>query len=295
VVEHCLTISVRDSAAMLDALQGPDAGAPYYAAPPARPYLEEVASPPGHLRIAFSDAPLLGHDVHPDCRAALQDAVRLLESLGHDVVEATPRIDRESFNRAFLAVICGELRAELDEAAALVGHEVTPADVEVATWGLAMIGRALTAADFAGATHVLRMTARGVGAFFEGFDVLVTPTLAMPPVRIGSLQPPARELALLRLLGRVRGGRLLQWLGALERTAEKVFDFIPYTPLFNVTGQPAMSVPLHWNAEGLPIGVHFVGRYGDEATLFRLAGQLEAARPWKNRRPPDPARSPNAA
>lgn len=284
-VEHCLTRSVRDSAAMLDALRGSEPGSPYQTAEPERPYLSEVDAPPGRLRVAFTDTPFLGHTVHPDCRAALADAVKLLESLGHEVVESAPPVDRDPFNLAFLTLVCGEVSADLLEARDLVGRNATPDDVEVTTWALHLLGKQMSAAAFAKATHYLRQASRRVGRFFEHIDVLVTPTVAMPPFPIGQLQPPAHEKALMRVLGRLRAGTALKLLGALDKAAAELFDFIPYTPLFNVTGQPAMSVPLWWNAQGLPIGIHVVSRFGDEATLFRLAGQLERARPWADKHP----------
>ncbi len=285
-VEHCVTRTVRDSAAMLDALRGPEPGSPYYAEEPSRPYLEELTRPTGRLRIAFTDAPFLGHSVHPDCQAALADAVKLLESLGHEVIERAPVIDRERFNMSFLTVVCGEVSAELAEAREWIGRAATPDDVEVATWALALLGQQLSAADLSHSLHHLRRVGRSIGAFFQDVDVLVTPTLAMPPFPIGQLQPAAHEKTLMRVLGRLRAGAVLRLLGALDKAASELFDFIPYTPLFNVTGQPAMSVPLYWNSEGLPVGTHVVGQYGDEATLFRLARQLEEARPWIGRRPP---------
>ena len=285
-IEHCLTRSVRDSAAMLDAVSGPDVGAPYFAAPPQRPFLEEIGRDPGKLRIAFTSKPLLGHSVHDDCKAALADAVSLMESLGHELIEAEPPADRERFNRAFLTMVCGEVHADLMDAAKLVGRAATPADVEYTTWALHLLGGSISAGDFVFAVHYLRSSSRAVGEFFEKFDVLLTPTMSVPPFPTGSLQPPAHERTLIKLLGRLRAGGVLKLLGALEKSAEKVFDVIPYAPLFNVSGQPAMSVPLYWNSQNLPIGVHFVGRYGDEATLFRIAAQLEQSRPWMNRRPP---------
>ena len=285
-IEHCLTRSVRDSAAMLDAVAGPDVGAPYWAPAPERPFLDEVVKSPGRLRIAFTSTPFLGHAVHPDCVAALVDAVKLLESLGHEVVESAPTVDREEFNRAFLTVICGEVRADLLAAQAIAGRTATPDNVEFTTWGLNLLGKSLSAGAFVKAERYLRSSSRRVGAFFEDFDVLVTPTMSVPPFVIGELQPPPHERALLKILGRLRASNVLKLLGALEQTADKIFDVIPYTPLFNITGQPAMSVPLFWNAANLPIGVHVVGKYAGEATLFRLAGQLEQARPWKDRRPP---------
>jgi amidase len=285
-IEFCLTRSVRDSAAMLDALSGPDIGAPYYAIPPARPFLQEVGAPAGKLRIAFTTTPLLGHAVHEDCKAAVADTVKLLTSLGHEVVEDEPVVDRTQFNRAFLTLVCGELHADVLEAEKFTGRHASPAEVEFTTWALYLLGGALSAGQFSMAEHYLRSYSRRLGEFFEKYDILVTPTLSVPPFKIGALQPASGERILLRTLGKLRAGNVLRMLGALEQAAEKVFDVIPWTPLFNVSGQPAMSVPLYWNADNLPIGVHFVGRYGDEATLFRIASELEEARPWRDRRPP---------
>jgi len=128
-------------------------------------------------------------------------------------------------------------------------------------------------------------SARGVGRFFENFDVLLTPVLSQPPMPTGSLQPSGAERIMIGLIGRLNAAWLLDALGVIKPLANKTFDFMPYTPVFNVTGQPAMSVPLYWNEAGLPIGLHFVGRFGDEATLFRLAGQLERDQPWFDRAP----------
>jgi len=182
--------------------------------------------------------------------------------------------------------VCGELRADIQEGKNLVGHDAGPSDVEYTTWALNLLGGQLSAGDFVVAERYLRRASRKIAEFFETYDILVTPTMGMPPFKTGALQPPKHEQAMIKVLGRLRAGKVLDLLGALEKSADKVFDAIPHTPLFNVTGQPAMSVPLYWNAENLPIGVHFVGRYGDEASLFRLASQLETARPWFNRRPP---------
>jgi amidase len=271
---------------MLDAISGPEVGAPYQAPLPARPYLEEVGHPPGRLRIAFTSKPLLGHTVDPDCVTALAETVALLESLGHEVVEAAPPVNREEFNRSFLTVVCGEVRADMLQAKETLGRTPGPADVEFTTWALNLLGKSLSAGTFVKAERYLRHASRAVGDFFENVDVLVTPTMATPPFKIGALQPLPHERATLKVLGRLHAGSVLKLLGALEQTADKIFDFIPYPPLFNVTGQPAMSVPLHWTSTDLPVGSHFVGRYGDEATLFRLAAQLEQARPWVGRRPP---------
>jgi amidase len=129
----------------------------------------------------------------------------------------------------------------------------------------------------------MQRVAREIAGFFERYDVLLTPTVATPPFPIGALQPTPKEQKLLSALGTLGSGRAFRWAGAMDQMAEKVFDWIPWTPVANATGQPAMSVPLCWSKEGLPIGMHFMGRYGDEATLYRLAGQLEQARPWFDR------------
>jgi len=286
VQEHVLTRSVRDSAAVLDACAGPDVGAPYWAPPATRPFLDEVSAEPGRLRVAVTAQPLLGHDVHPDCRAALDATARLVEELGHEVVEAAPPVERERFALSFLLVLAGETRDAVASAAQAAGCKLSYADFETGTSALALLGQAYSAGDFAAALNYLQHASRHIAAFFERYDVLLTPTLAQPPVPTGSLQPTAAERREIAVVGRLKAGWLLKALRVIKPLADKTFDFMPYTAVFNVTGQPAMSLPLHWNAEGLPIGMQVVGRYGDEATLFRLAGQLERARPWFARVPP---------
>jgi amidase len=287
-IEHVLTRSVRDSAVMLDAICAPEAGSPYVTPPPQRPFRDEVGAHPGRLRIAFTDRPLLGDHMDEDCKVALRDTVALLESLGHTLVEASPPLPREEFLRAFLLMVCAQAEADLRDAEAATGLRASPANVEIATWGLALLGRSYSAGDIAHARRQLERIARSVGRWFEGYeiDALLTPTLTTPPFVIGALQPPSHEMVALSALGRLRAGVVLRVAGALEKAAKRVFDWIACPPLFNVTGQPAMSVPLTWNAAGLPIGMHFAARWGDEATLFRLASQLESARPWFGRRPP---------
>jgi amidase len=284
-VEHVITRSVRDSAAMLDAIAGPDVGAPYFAPPPTRPFLQEVTTEPGPLRIAFTGQPLLGRTVHDDCRKGLEATVELLKKLGHEVMEATPRIDGEACAIAFLAIVVAETRADVEWAAKLAKCKPRSTDFEGATYALGLLGKAMSASEYANAARFLQTTAREVGRFFEPYDILLTPTLSQPPVPIGSLKPSGAEEALIKIVGRLNAGWLLNALGVIKPIAAKTFDFMPYTPLFNVTGQPAMSVPLHWNPEGLPVGMQFVGRFGEEGTLFRLAGQLERAQPWFDRCP----------
>jgi amidase len=221
--------------------------------------------------------------VHADCVAAGQDAARLCEGLGHTVEEARPPVDRHLLSRAWLTLVSAETAAEIDLLGRAAARKPRASDFEPGTWMLAQAGRAFRANELAVAVRDIRMTGRAVARFFEKFDLLLTPTLATPPPEIGALLPKAADLAVLATL------RALPHAGAIRKVldtlADRAFEFAAFTPVANATGQPAMSVPLYWNAAGLPIGVHFMGRYGDEATLFRVAAQLEAARPWGKRRP----------
>jgi amidase len=286
VVEHVLTRSVRDSAAALDATHGPDVGAPYAAAPPSRPFRSEVDQLPGRLTIAWTDASPLGGSVHPDCAAAARDAATLLEQLGHTLVEAAPPIDGPAFARAFLTMVCAECAADVSDAGRIMGKKPTRLGFEPTTWALHLLGQALRADELSQALRFLGTTARAIGRFFTQFDLLVTPTLALPPWLTGALQPSRMEQKVLENLGRLGSGRLFQLARLLDQMTATVFAAVPFTAIFNATGQPAMSVPLYWNGQGLPIGTQIVGRFGDEASLFRVAGQLERARPWFDRRPP---------
>jgi len=264
-VEHALTRSVRDSAALLDATAGAEPGAAYQAPPLARPYLQEVGAPPGRLRIAFATRGLAGETLHADCVAAVQDAAALCADLGHEVEEASPSIVGEFLTNAFTMLWEASTAAQIDAAALLLRRPPADDELEPLTRALARNGRGHSASALLIAMGLLQIAARSVGQFHERYDLWLTPTLGEPPVPLGTFDaPPENPMA------------------AFDRAAE----FVPFTPLSNVTGQPAMSLPLYWNAEGLPVGVHFVARYGDEATLFRLAGQLEQARPWAHRRPP---------
>ncbi len=284
-IEHVLSRSVRDSAAALDATGQPDIGAPHAGPARQRPLLDEVRADPGRLRIAFSHQPLLGRTVHPDCVAATRDAAALLQSLGHHVEEAAPPVDRAAIERAFVTVIAAETAADLAELQRVCGRRLRAGDVEPATAALGLLGRRFSAADNAAAGRTLQMAARAMAPFFARYDLLLTPTLGGPPARTGAQQPSLAEQRLMRLVHALGAGWLLQLAPVLQPLLDKTFDTIPFTALFNITGQPAMSVPLYWNAAGLPIGVQLAGRLGDDATLIRLAGQLEQARPWFHRVP----------
>jgi amidase len=262
---HAVTISVRDSAALLDATHGPAPGDPYPAPPVARPFLQEVGADPGMLRIALVTAPPDGMPVHPDCVAATESAAQLCAELGHSVEPATLPSTPPIFNGATGVIVAANVRNTLEQRGRALGREPRPDDVERATWQMAELGRKYTASEYAAAVQTIHGIGRTVASFFARYDVLISPTLAQPPVPLGQLD---------------------MMLDDLDVYTERLAAFMPFTPLFNITGQPAATLPLSWNAQGLPIGVQFAGRFGDEATLFRLAAQLEAAAPWRNRRPP---------
>jgi amidase len=266
VCEHALTRSVRDSAALLDATAGPDAGDPYWAPPPARPFVQEVGADPGRLRIAVTTEAATGAPVHEDCVRAVRDAARLCEELGHDVFDLAPEaVDGSALTDAFLTLYAAGIAATI----AVLGQQTRRApaesDFEPLTWALRDMGMAFTSADYLQAVGRLQLFSRQVGRWFQQFDVWLTPVLAEPPLPLGSFDAPPGE----PFVPFLRAGA-----------------WVPFTPIANITGQPAMSVPLHWNDGGLPVGSHFVGRFGDEATLLRLAAQLERARPWAGRVPP---------
>jgi amidase len=266
VAEHAVTRSVRDSAALLDATAGPDVGDPYWAPPQKRPFLKEVGADPGALRIAFTTESPTGTPVHEDCKKAVREAAELCSKLGHEVSEAAPVVDAAMLNQAFVTVFTAGGGAFMMQGfAMLTGRTPTPDQFEPLTWAVAEMGKQQSAPDYVIAITILQRVARDIARFMLDYDVLLTPTLAEPPLPLGALDSPPEN----PLQGLFRSG-----------------EYVPFTPMCNFTGQPAVSIPLHWNGDGLPIGVHFIGRFGDEATLFRLSAQLEEAKPWAKRRPP---------
>ena len=263
-VGHAVTRSVRDSAALLDATSGPDVGDPYWAPPPAGPFLAEVGRDPGRLRIALTTTAFNGKPVHAECADAARAAAKLCASLGHTVEEARPQVDAGALAMAVRIVIAANVRAALEARAAALGRPLTERDVERQTWGRVVDGAAFTAWEYARSIGVVHRTGRAVARFFTSYDVLLSPTLCQPPYRLGVMDMSSTDDA---------------------TYIDAVLSCIGFTSLFNQSGNPAMSVPLAGSREGLPIGVQFAGRFGDEATLFRLAAQLESASPWADRRP----------
>ncbi len=265
VAEHAVTRSVRDSAALLDAVCGPMPGDPYVAPTPERPFAEEVGADPGVLRIAFTTEAPTGVPLHEDCVATVRDVAELCAELGHEVEEASPVLNGEVIERAFSVLWSAGVASGIDGMSRLMGREPSPEQFEPLTWALYEMGRGFSASDYLLAVSVLQRFTRLVAEFFGRYDVWLTPTLAEPPPPLGTFDSPPED----PLRGYFRAA-----------------SYVPFTPIFNVTGQPAMSVPLYWTDAGLPVGAHFAGRFGDEATLFRLAAQLEEARSWATRRPP---------
>jgi len=283
-VDLGLTRTVRDSAALLDAVRQ-ERGLFYQAPPPERPYLEEVTREPGRLRIAVVHAPMLGHGVHPGVRAAVDDAARLCESLGHTVdIDEPAGIDYTEIAYALLLMFASKISLQLGAANPLAGKPLRRGDIEPPARAMLAVAHAVSADNLATAIAHQRSLAIQLARFMERYDVILTPTLAAPPVRIGELALTQNECLQIELLTRIRSRALLR--KAARDISARMFDWLPYPPIFNLTGQPAMSVPLAWSEDGLPIGMQFAARYGDEATLYRLAGQLERARPWRDRRPP---------
>ena len=264
VAEHALTRSVRDSAALLDVTSGADIGDPYEAPKPERPFVDEVSGDAGRLRIGFTADTPLGTEVHPDCLTAVREAADLCSELGHEVVEAAPAFDGELLWRSITKVIAAGVAWCIDDWARKTGRAPAEELFEPFIWSFQSRGRELSAAEYLLALQDLQVISRDVGRFFVEHDLWLTPTLGSPPVPLGTLKYTGGDPFELR---------------------RRIAAFSPFTYVANVTGQPAMSVPLYWSSIGLPIGTHFLGRYGEEATLLRLAAQLEEARPWAGRRP----------
>ena len=267
VVELCVSRTVRDTAGVLDVLQGAACGDTVRAPAPDRSYFREVGTAPGRLRIGLlTHNPLDTGDIHPDCVAAARGAAELLESLGHTVEETFPAamLDPALIGH-FTTLWATTLVYNLRYWERKVGREITPADVEPLTWSLGELGRSITAPDYVDAQHAVLAFGRKIEEWYaSGYDLLLTPTLGEPPVELGTFSTPDEPL-----IGFARAA-----------------TFVPFTPLANMTGEPAISLPLHWNGDNLPIGVQLMAAYGREDVLLRVAAQLEQARPWVDRLPP---------
>lgn len=261
---HAVTLSVRDSAALLDASAGAELGAPYWAPPPQRPFLKEVGADPGKLRIALVLKPPTAVQVDAECQKAATEAGKLCESLGHHVEQAQLP-DLAMLDQIRAAIVPVSIARTLDDRARSLGRPLSENDLEPVAWDAYQRGLRVSSVEYSRAIANCHQAGLVMARFQQIYDVVLSPTLARPPVLLGALGSSRADVPAL----------------LAERAA-----FMPFTALYNFTGQPSMSVPLHWSPDGLPIGVMFSARFGDEATLFRLAAQIEKARPWASRRPP---------
>ena len=268
-IEGVVTRSVRDTATVLDAIAGYMPGDPYWSPPQLRPYKQEVGANPGKLRIGMMNrSPKGGAPLHPDCRTAVEETARLLESLGHRVEQSAPAaLDEPEYGDHFGTVVAGHVAMTLDQIGAAIGAPINREDVELWTWAMGERGKKLSAAQYLASVTYVQVWTRRVMKWWaeEGFDLLLTPTLAEPPPPLGTFAIKGNDAA-------------SAW--------NRMMQMMQFTPQFNATGQPAISLPLYWNAAGLPIGLHLVAALGREDLLIRVAAQLEQARPWKDRRPP---------
>lgn len=289
-VQFALTRSVRDSAALLDAVAGPhlpvEPGSVNIAPAPQTSFLEQMHKPPGKLRIAFSTGPMIGRELHPECKKAVEQTARTLASLGHEVTEASPVIDREEFIGHFGILVAADTAATIKDAEALVGRKPTKKDFEANTWAIKTLGDTHSAREVARALAYKDRLARTMGRFQRDYDVFLTSTVGMPPTDAGHLKPKGLDALGLTLMNSLPLGKIATHPELLLQVATPTFDWMSHTPIANATGQPSISLPLHWSEDNLPVGMLFTGRFGDEATLLRLAAQLEVELPWKDRRPP---------
>ena len=283
--EHVLSRSVRDSAAMLDSLAGPDIGAPFKISRPHKSFATLAAETPTKLRIAYTTRSPIDTPVDPEAVQAVESTVALLRELGHEVENAEPKIDGGELARCYVTMYMGQVAAAMTHAREHCGardHEF-----ELETRALGMLGRALSAGDYVHAHLKWNRFGRAMGALFEDYDLYLTPTAAQKPARIGEESlPPSQQFALKIILA-LRAGGLLLKTGIVDQMARDSLQRVPFTQLSNLSYTPSMSVPLHWTTDGLPMGSHFIAPVGEEGRLLALAQQLEHARPWFKHLPAD--------
>lgn len=261
-IDGVLTRSLRDTAKMLDACAGPDLGAPYWAPPMAGSYEAAMTRDPGRLRVRYSTTTLSGAPIDPDCVAAVEKTARLLEDLGHEVEEfrPAPDLDVEAMMQAWTRIVaCG---TALSVEKVLQGKELTPDMVDGVTYAAVAYSRQVSGADYLDAVGQVHAFGRRMAHVFLDCDVLLTPTLGMPPAPVGKYKPDFEDFV------------------AYRNGPGSVFDYSPYTAIFNASGQPAVSLPLHWSSDDLPIGVHLGMAFGEDERLMALSGQIERAAPW---------------
>ena len=283
--EHVITRSVRDSAAMLDAIAGPDGSTPY----PVKThnqYLAGLQQPPGKLRIGYTSRSFIGRDVSDDAIKAVNHTVMLLESLGHEVEPVVLELDGEALADSYLTLYFGHVAADLDFIAAQLHSRIGNLDVEETTKVLGFLGKTISAGDFVNAKRRWNQFSQTMYAYHQRYDLLLTPTLGSEPVPVGSFNPPAWETAAMKIINSLHLHKLLLKTGMVKQMAMDNLEKLPFTQLANITGQPAMSVPLYWTENNLPLGSQFIAAQGKDALLLQLAAQLEQAQPWFSRTAP---------
>lgn len=280
-VDHVLTRSVRDSAAMLDELKGNAKGAAFHAPPFTGSYFDILNQPFNQkLRFAFTVQSPLGTEIHPECKDAVLKTVKLLEQMGHEVEEKGAPIDGKKIANSYLMLYFGEVAATLAELEGIIGRKAKFNDVEPTTWLLGQIGQSVSAGDFVTSLKEWDKAAFAMESFHETYDFYITPTTAQPPAKIGELALTSTEKTVVNLVSKLGLTKLLLKTNFVDKLAQTSLMRTPFTQLANLTGQPAMSVPLHLTKDGLPCGVQFMAARGGEDRLFQLAGLLEQSEYW---------------
>lgn len=267
-IDGFLTRSVRDTAVLLDATQGADLGAPYCAPPLQGTFLQAMRHKSGPLRVAFATTALNGEAIHPECRAAVEEAARLLESLGHHVEEALPVADIKGMMAAWTKIVACGSALTIDSAVRKRGRLLQDGEVEGIALGAIAYARTISGSDYLEAINKVHAFGREMAAFLQRYDVFLTATLAEPPAEIGRLNHVSEDYVDYRL------------------GPGRVFAYSPFTAAFNASGQPAASLPLHWTLDGLPVGIHLAAAFGQDELLMGVCAEIEEAQPWFHRRPP---------
>ncbi|MCK7552526.1 amidase [Marinobacter goseongensis] len=279
--DHVVSRTVRDSATMLDVVAGPASGDPFVIPPPAEPFARLMQKTPGPLRIGVFTSSPYHTEVAPECVAAVEETARILENLGHHVEYARPEFDGMALARCYLGLYFGEVSALIEKAKTQLGAK--DEDFELDTRLIGMLGQTMPLAEYVSRRQQWNEFARALGAYFSRFDLYLCPTTGQLPAHIGELDTPAHLQFAARLMLTLKAGRLVHRSGQVDQMALESLARTPFTQLANLTGTPAMSVPMHWTSAGLPVGVQFGGCHGSEGTLFQLAAQLEEASPWFSR------------
>ncbi|TSJ64469.1 amidase [Starkeya sp. 3C] len=267
-IDGFLTRTVRDTAVLLDATQGPDLGAPYVAPPLEASFGAALAPSDRRLRVAFVTTTLTGEAIHPECRSAVEATARLLEGMGHIVEERLPRADTSGMMAAWTKIVGCGTALSVESAVRRRGRPLADDEIESVARTAIAYARSISGADYLEAINKVHAYGREMAAFFEECDVLLTATLAEPPARLGRFNHVGKDYVDYRM------------------GPGMVFAYSPFTAAFNASGQPAASLPLHWTADGLPVGVHLAAAYGRDELLLGLCARLEEAAPWFQRRPP---------